>query len=245
MFEEFKNNPFFRAKQKQMNEAEKFVNKEGEIYKNIGEYISEKEGNGYVSEEEFLASSWLKEKYRMEYAEIMKYLDTIELTPGQVAIGITKDSMLQISSLDYSVLSGTISTLYGKEQGEEFRKDYDLNRLIRVPEEDRLKVYKEFQNIDQKKDNSSDFSEVFARQKSEMERLDKIQVQRNNELREEQDKIFKTINHSLTRLIQESRDDQVSGVELERMFKECSSPNVDTSKKNKLRVKGMLTFFFF
>lgn len=82
----------------------------------------------------------------------MKYLDTIELTPGQVAMGDTKDSMLQRASLDYSVLSGTISTLYGKEQGEEFRKNYDLNRLIRVSEEDRLKIHKEFQNIDQRKD---------------------------------------------------------------------------------------------
>ena len=44
----------------------------------------------------------------MEYAEIMKYLDTIELTPGQVAMGDTKDSMLHRASLDYSVLSGTI-----------------------------------------------------------------------------------------------------------------------------------------
>lgn len=88
----------------------------------------------------------------MEYAEIMKYLDTIELTPGQVAMGDTKDSMLHRASLDYSVLSGTISTLYGKEQGEEFRKNYNLNRLIRVSEEDRLKIHKEFQNIDQRKD---------------------------------------------------------------------------------------------
>lgn len=167
----------------------------------------------------------------MEYAEIMKYLDTIELTPGQVAMGDTKDSMLHRASLDYSVLSGTISTLYGKEQGEEFRKNYDLNRLIRVSEEDRLKIHKEFQNIDQRKDNWSDFSEVFTRQKSEMKQLDEIQAQRNNELREGRDKIFNTVNQGLTRLIEESRNDQVSDDELENMFKECSSPSMDTSKK--------------
>lgn len=231
MFENFKNNPVFRAKQEKVNAAAKFVNQEGEIYKNIGEYISEKEGEGYISEEEFLASSWLKEKYRMEYAEIMKYLDTIELTPNQVAMGVTKDTMLHLASLDYSVLSGTISTLYGKEQGEEFRKKYDLKKLIRVPEEDRLKIRKEFQNIEQRKDNWQDFSEVFVRQKSEMERLDKVQTQRNNDLRESQSNISTALNHGLARLVEGSRNNQVSDNELEDMFKECSSSNMDTSKK--------------
>lgn len=61
MFEKFKNDPFFSSSTRKNECSRKLANKEGEIYKNIGEYISEKEGNGYISEEEFLASSWLKE----------------------------------------------------------------------------------------------------------------------------------------------------------------------------------------
>ena len=72
---------------------------------------------------------------------------------------------------------------------------------------------------------------MFTRQKSEMKQLDEIQAQRNNELREGRDKIFNTVNQGLTRLIEESRNDQVSDDELENMFKECSSPSMDTSKK--------------
>ena len=44
---------FFRAQQEKMNAAEKLANKEGEIYKNIGEYISEKEGNGIFQKKNF------------------------------------------------------------------------------------------------------------------------------------------------------------------------------------------------
>lgn len=141
------------SKSKNDTITEKYRGEEKKIYQNLREYIEEREEKAFISEEEFLSNSFLKNKYRREYALVMEYLDNLELTPGQEALGMTKEELLHQAVLDYTTVAGAIKMTGDKEQERRFKEDYDLNRFIRLDSTIRLDKYKNYQ-----KPNGNTFS---------------------------------------------------------------------------------------
>lgn len=129
------------------NASEKYRGEEKKIYQDFQEYMQEREEKEFISEEEFLSNSFLQSKYRREYASVMDYLDNLELTPGQEAMGITKESLLHEAVLDYTTITGTIKMTGDKEQENKFKDEYDLNRFIRLNPTERLNLYKGYQKL--------------------------------------------------------------------------------------------------
>lgn len=129
------------------NASEKYRGEEKKIYQDFQEYMQEREEKEFISEEEFLSNSFLQNKYRREYASVMDYLDNLELTPGQEAMGITKESLLHEAVLDYTTITGTIKMTGDKEQENKFKDEYDLNRFIRLNPTERLNLYKGYQKL--------------------------------------------------------------------------------------------------
>lgn len=127
------------------NASEKYRGEEKKIYQDFQEYMQEREEKEFISEEEFLSNSFLQNKYRREYASVMDYLDNLELTPGQEAMGITKESLLHEAVLDYTTITGTIKMAGDKEQENKFKDEYDLNRFIKLNPTERLNLYKDYQ----------------------------------------------------------------------------------------------------
>lgn len=141
------------SKSKNDTITEKYRGEEKKIYQNLREYIEEREEKAFISEEEFLSNTFLQNKYRREYASVMEYLDNLELTSGQEAMGITKESLLHEAVLDYTTVAGAIKMTGDKEQERRFKEDYDLNRFIRLDSTIRLDKYKNYQ-----KPNGNTFS---------------------------------------------------------------------------------------
>ena len=141
------------SKSKNDTITEKYRGEEKKIYQNLREYIEEREEKAFISEEEFLSNTFLQNKYRREYASVMEYLDNLELTSGQEAMGITKESLLHEAVLDYTTIAGAIKMTGDKEQERRFKEDYDLNRFIRLDSTIRLDKYKDYQ-----KPNGNTFS---------------------------------------------------------------------------------------
>ena len=133
------------SKSKNDTITEKYRGEEKKIYQNLREYIEEREEKAFISEEEFLSNTFLQNKYRREYASVMEYLDNLELTSGQEAMGITKESLLHEAVLDYTTIAGAIKMTGDKEQERRFKEDYDLNRFIRLDSTIRLDKYKDYQ----------------------------------------------------------------------------------------------------
>ena len=133
--------------------GEKYLGQEKKIYQELHEYIQEREEKEFISEEEFLSNTFLQNKYRKEYAAVMEYLDNLELTPGQEALGMTKEELLHQAVLDYTTVAGAIKMTGDKEQERRFKEDYDLNRFIRLDSTIRLDKYKNYQ-----KPNGNTFS---------------------------------------------------------------------------------------
>lgn len=141
------------SKSKNDTITEKYRGEEKKIYQNLREYIEEREEKAFISEEEFLSNTFLQNKYRKEYASVMEYLDNLELTPGQEALGMTKEELLHQAVLDYTTVAGAIKMTGDKEQERRFKEDYDLNRFIRLDSTIRLDKYKNYQ-----KPNGNTFS---------------------------------------------------------------------------------------
>lgn len=141
------------SKSKNDTITEKYRGEEKKIYQNLREYIQEREEKTFISEEEFLSNTFLQNKYRKEYASVMEYLDNLELTSGQEALGMTKEELLHQAVLDYTIVAGTIKMTKDKEQERRFKEDYDLNRFIRLDSTIRLDKYKDYQ-----KPNGNTFS---------------------------------------------------------------------------------------
>ena len=141
------------SKSKNDTITEKYRGEEKKIYQNLREYIEEREEKAFISEEEFLSNTFLQNKYRREYASVMEYLDNLVLTPGQEALGMTKEELLHQAVLDYTTVAGAIKMTGDKEQERRFKEDYDLNRFIRLDSTIRLDKYKNYQ-----KPNGNTFS---------------------------------------------------------------------------------------
>lgn len=141
------------SKSKNDTITEKYRGEEKKIYQNLREYIEEREEKAFISEEEFLSNTFLQNKYRREYASVMEYLDNLVLTPGQEALGMTKEELLHQAVLDYTTVAGAIKMTGDKEQERRFKEDYDLNRFIRLDSTIRLDKYKDYQ-----KQNGNTFS---------------------------------------------------------------------------------------
>lgn len=141
------------SKSKNDTITEKYRGEEKKIYQNLREYIEEREEKAFISEEEFLSNTFLQNKYRREYASVMEYLDNLVLTPGQEALGMTKEELLHQAVLDYTTVVGAIKMTGDKEQERRFKEDYDLNRFIRLDSTIRLDKYKNYQ-----KPNGNTFS---------------------------------------------------------------------------------------
>ena len=141
------------SKSKNDTITEKYRGEEKKIYQHLQVYIEEREEKTFISEEEFLSNTFLQNKYRREYASVMEYLDNLELTSGQEAMGITKESLLHEAVLDYTTIAGAIKMTGDKEQERRFKEDYDLNRFIRLDSTIRLDKYKDYQ-----KQNGNNFS---------------------------------------------------------------------------------------
>lgn len=141
------------SKSKNDTITEKYRGEEKKIYQNLREYIEEREEKAFISEEEFLSNTFLQNKYRREYASVMEYLDNLELTTGQEALGMTKEELLHQAVLDYTTVAGAIKMTGDKEQERRFKEDYDLNRFIRLDSTIRLDKYKNYQ-----KPNGNTFS---------------------------------------------------------------------------------------
>ena len=141
------------SKSKNDTITEKYRGEEKKIYQNLREYIEEREEKDFISEEEFLSNTFLQNKYRREYASVMEYLDNLELTTGQEALGMTKEELLHQAVLDYTTVAGAIKMTGDKEQERRFKEDYDLNRFIRLDSTIRLDKYKNYQ-----KPNGNTFS---------------------------------------------------------------------------------------
>ena len=141
------------SKSKNDTITEKYRGEEKKIYQNLREYIEEREEKAFISEEEFLSNTFLQNKYRKEYAAVMEYLDNLVLTPGQEALGMTKEELLHQAVLDYTTVAGAIKMTGDKEQERRFKEDYDLNRFIRLDSTIRLDKYKNYQ-----KPNGNTFS---------------------------------------------------------------------------------------
>lgn len=141
------------SKSKNDTITEKYRGEEKKIYQNLREYIEEREEKAFISEEEFLSNTFLQNKYCREYASVMEYLDNLELTTGQEALGMTKEELLHQAVLDYTTVAGAIKMTKDKEQERRFKEDYDLNRFIRLDSTIRLDKYKNYQ-----KPNGNTFS---------------------------------------------------------------------------------------
>lgn len=141
------------SKSKNDTITEKYRGEEKKIYQNLREYIEEREEKAFISEEEFLSNTFLQNKYCREYASVMEYLDNLELTTGQEALGMTKEELLHQAVLDYTTVAGAIKMTGDKEQERRFKEDYDLNRFIRLDSTIRLDKYKNYQ-----KPNGNTFS---------------------------------------------------------------------------------------
>ncbi len=133
------------SKSKNDTITEKYKGEEKRIYQELHEYIQEREEKDFISEEEFLSNSFLKNKYRREYALVMEYLDNLSLTTAQENLGITKEELLHQAVLDYTTVAGAIKMTKDKEQERRFKEDYDLNRFIRLEGSERLRIYKTYQ----------------------------------------------------------------------------------------------------
>lgn len=229
MFEKFKNDPFFQAQQEKKNGVKNYMGQEKKIYKDISEYIEAKEGQDYISEEEFITSHNIKEKYMMEYAEVMKYLDTLQLTPSQIAIGVTKDNILHKAVIDYSLLASTITSISGREAGKKFRYEYDLNKLVRIPENDRLSIYRQYQSLKQEEAKTAEFSDTFRRQE-EMQMINTNQEQRLDEIRKGENNTSQALDNGLIKLMKSTEEHSASNDELEAMFNSCNASTDNTTK---------------
>ena len=179
------------SKSKNDTITEKYRGEEKKIYQNLREYIQEREEKTFISEEEFLSNTFLQNKYRREYASVMEYLDNLELTSGQEAMGITKESLLHEAVLDYTTIAGAIKMTGDKEQERRFKEDYDLNRFIRLDSTIRLDKYKDYQ-----KPNGN----TFSLEQDIDDKLTRMILQTEREYRAQEnelDAMFNSINEEL------------------------------------------------
>lgn len=179
------------SKKKNDTITEKYRGEEKRIYQELHEYIQEREEKDFISEEEFLSNSFLKNKYRREYALVMEYLDNLELTPGQEALGMTKEELLHQAVLDYTTVAGAIKMTGDKEQERRFKEDYDLNRFIRLDSTIRLDKYKNYQ-----KPNGN----TFSLEQDIDDKLTRMILQTEREYRAQEnelDAMFNSINEEL------------------------------------------------
>lgn len=179
------------SKSKNDTITEKYRGEEKKIYQNLREYIEEREEKAFISEEEFLSNTFLQNKYRREYASVMEYLDNLELTSGQEAMGITKESLLHETVLDYTTIAGAIKMTGDKEQERRFKEDYDLNRFIRLDSTIRLDKYKNYQ-----KPNGN----TFSLEQDIDDKLTRMILQTEREYRAQEnelDAMFNSINEEL------------------------------------------------
>ena len=180
------------SKSKNDTITEKYRGEEKKIYQNLREYIQEREEKTFISEEEFLSNTFLQNKYRKEYASVMEYLDNLELTSGQEAMGITKESLLHEAVLDYTTIAGAIKMTGDKEQERRFKEDYDLNRFIRLDSTIRLDKYKDYQ-----KQNGN----TFSLEQDIDDKLTRMILQTEREYRAQEnelDAMFNSINEEPT-----------------------------------------------
>lgn len=180
------------SKSKNDTITEKYRGEEKKIYQNLREYIEEREEKAFISEEEFLSNTFLQNKYRREYASVMEYLDNLELTSGQEAMGITKESLLHEAVLDYTTIAGAIKMTGDKEQERRFKEDYDLNRFIRLDSTIRLDKYKDYQ-----KQNGN----TFSLEQDIDDKLTRMILQTEREYRAQEnelDAMFNSINEEPT-----------------------------------------------
>lgn len=180
------------SKSKNDTITEKYRGEEKKIYQNLREYIEEREEKAFISEEEFLSNTFLQNKYRKEYASVMEYLDNLELTPGQEALGMTKEELLHQAVLDYTTVAGAIKMTGDKEQERRFKEDYDLNRFIRLDSTIRLDKYKDYQ-----KPNGN----TFSLEQDIDDKLTRMILQTEREYRAQEnelDAMFNSINEEPT-----------------------------------------------
>lgn len=180
------------SKSKNDTITEKYRGEEKKIYQNLREYIEEREEKAFISEEEFLSNTFLQNKYRREYASVMEYLDNLELTPGQEALGMTKEELLHQAVLDYTTVAGAIKMTGDKEQERRFKEDYDLNRFIRLDSTIRLDKYKNYQ-----KPNGN----TFSLEQDIDDKLTRMILQTEREYRAQEnelDAMFNSINEEPT-----------------------------------------------
>lgn len=180
------------SKNKNDTITEKYRGEEKKIYQNLREYIEEREEKAFISEEEFLSNTFLQNKYRKEYASVMEYLDNLELTPGQEALGMTKEELLHQAVLDYTTVAGAIKMTGDKEQERRFKEDYDLNRFIRLDSTIRLDKYKDYQ-----KPNGN----TFSLEQDIDDKLTRMILQTEREYRAQEnelDAMFNSINEEPT-----------------------------------------------
>ena len=180
------------SKSKNDTITEKYRGEEKKIYQNLREYIEEREEKAFISEEEFLSNTFLQNKYRREYASVMEYLDNLVLTPGQEALGMTKEELLHQAVLDYTTVAGAIKMTGDKEQERRFKEDYDLNRFIRLDSTIRLDKYKNYQ-----KPNGN----TFSLEQDIDDKLTRMILQTEREYRAQEnelDAMFNSINEEPT-----------------------------------------------
>ena len=180
------------SKSKNDTITEKYRGEEKKIYQNLREYIEEREEKAFISEEEFLSNTFLQNKYRREYASVMEYLDNLVLTPGQEALGMTKEELLHQAVLDYTTVAGAIKMTGDKEQERRFKEDYDLNRFIRLDSTIRLDKFKDYQ-----KSNGN----TFSLEQDIDDKLTRMILQTEREYRAQEnelDAMFNSINEEPT-----------------------------------------------
>ena len=180
------------SKSKNDTITEKYRGEEKKIYQNLREYIEEREEKAFISEEEFLSNTFLQNKYCREYASVMEYLDNLELTTGQEALGMTKEELLHQAVLDYTTVAGAIKMTGDKEQERRFKEDYDLNRFIRLDSTIRLDKYKNYQ-----KPNGN----TFSLEQDIDDKLTRMILQTEREYRAQEnelDAMFNSINEEPT-----------------------------------------------
>lgn len=180
------------SKSKNDTITEKYRGEEKKIYQHLQEYIEEREEKAFISEEEFLSNTFLQNKYRREYASVMEYLDNLELTSGQEALGMTKEELLHQAVLDYTTVAGAIKMTGDKEQERRFKEDYDLNRFIRLDSTIRLDKYKDYQ-----KPNGN----TFSLEQDIDDKLTRMILQTEREYRAQEnelDAMFNSINEEPT-----------------------------------------------
>ncbi len=180
------------SKSKNDTITEKYKGEEKRIYQELHEYIQEREEKDFISEEEFLSNSFLKNKYRREYALVMEYLDNLSLTTAQENLGITKEELLHQAVLDYTTVAGAIKMTKDKEQERRFKEDYDLNRFIKLDSTIRLDKFKDYQ-----KSNGN----TFSLEQDIDDKLTRMILQTEREYRAQEnelDAMFNSINEEPT-----------------------------------------------